>query len=77
MSWTVHGLHTEALVFYLEHIDVIFVVLIMARSLPQLEVEDVGCNNFVVPSHSILVSNEFYQFIIDLGAIGVPETTAG
>lgn len=42
MPGAVHGLHTETLVLRLEQEDVVFVVGVMTRDLPQLNVEHVG-----------------------------------
>jgi hypothetical protein len=46
MARAVHRLHAETAVLNLEQIDVVLVVLVMARGLPELEVEHVGGNDF-------------------------------
>jgi hypothetical protein len=44
--------------FDLEQIDVILVVLVMAGSLPELQVEHVRGDDLLISSHSVLSSNQ-------------------
>jgi hypothetical protein len=54
MARAVHGLHAKALRLNLEEVDVILVVLVVTRSLPELQVEHVGGDDLIVASHSVL-----------------------
>ena len=54
MAWTIHGLHSESLILDFQDEHVVLVVLVMAWSLPQLEIEDVGRQDLTVSSHSVL-----------------------
>ena len=54
MARAVHGLHAKALRLNLEEVDVILVILVVTRSLPELQVEHVGGDDLIVASHSVL-----------------------
>ena len=45
MTWTVHRLHTPLLILHVECEHVFFVVLCMAADLPQLQIENIGCDD--------------------------------
>jgi hypothetical protein len=45
----------------------------MPGRLPQLEIKHIGCDNLIVAPHSILISDQFHELIVDLGAMWVPE----
>jgi hypothetical protein len=57
MSWAVHWFHSEALVVSLENENIFFVVDVMTRCLPKLEIENVWSNDFLKTSDSILKSD--------------------
>lgn len=71
MARAVHGLHSETLAFDLKHKHVLFVGRIVARSLPQLEVENIWGQNFLVAAGSILLTNHFAELLVDLGSMRV------
>jgi hypothetical protein len=62
-------------VLYLEQVDVVLVVLVVTRSLPQLQVEHIGSNDLVVPPDTVLSANKLDKLVVDLGAVGIPEGT--
>jgi hypothetical protein len=72
----VHGLHTESLTLNFKEIDIILVVLVMTRSLPQFEIEHIRSNDFLISSHSVLISNQFDQLVINLRAMRVPKSAS-
>ena len=74
MTRAIHWLHTEPLSFNLEQIDVIFVVLVVARCLPELEIKHIGSDNLIVSSHSVLCPDEINKLVVDLSTVRVPET---
>ena len=76
MAWAVHGLHAESLVLNFEDKDVVLVVEVMARGLPQLEVEDVGRHDFLVASDAILLLDQVDEVVIDPGSLWIHESTA-
>jgi len=67
----VHRLHSESLAFYLKHKHVLFVCRVVTRSLPQLEVESIGGNNFLVTTGTILLTNHFDQLLVNFSSMGV------
>lgn len=76
MSWTVHGLHAEALMLTLEQIDVVLIVLVMTRGLPQLEVKHVWSDYLIISSDSIFSFDQVDELVIDLSTMWVPESAS-
>ncbi len=76
MSGAVHRLQTVASVVTLEQKHSISVVLVMSTSLPKFKVIHVRSDNFLVTSHSVLLSNHKHQFVVDMGALGLEEGAA-
>lgn len=74
MSGAVHRLHSEALLLHLEHEEVLLVVSVMAGSLPELQVEDIGRDGLLVTSDAVLSSNQFRELVVDLGSLRVEES---
>mmetsp|Transcript_538 Transcript_538/g.1044 ORF Transcript_538/g.1044 Transcript_538/m.1044 type:complete len:502 (+) Transcript_538:1007-2512(+) len=73
----VHGLHAEAVVLDLHEEDVVLVVEVVARGLPQLEVEQVGRLHLLVAAHAVLLADHVHQLVVDEGALGEHEGAAG
>ena len=76
VAGTVHGLHAEALTLNLPHKHVFLVGGVVARRLPELEVENVGRVDLVVAADTILVPDQLHKLIVDLGTVRVEERTA-
>ena len=76
MTGTVHGFQGESLLLYVEGEHVLRVVLPMAGGLPQLAVVDVGRDDFLETSLSVLATNEFNQRVVNVGATRLEETGA-
>ena len=57
MAWAIHRLHTESLTLNLEQINIVLVVLVVTRSLPEFQIEHVGGNYLLISSDSVLVSD--------------------
>jgi len=72
----VHRFHTETLSFNLPHKNVFFVCLVVARSLPKIEIENIRRQHLIVSSYAVLLSNQRNKFVIDNGAVRVEERTA-
>lgn len=72
----IHGLHTELLALHVEHKHVSLVVLRVARLLPELEVEHVGRDDFLVAALPVLLLDHFHQAVIDTSAVRQPEARA-
>ncbi len=45
----------------------------MSTSLPEFEVIHVRSDNFLVTSHSVLLSNHKHEFVVNMGALGLEE----
>jgi hypothetical protein len=76
MAGAIHGLHTETLGLNLEQVDVIFVVFVVTRGLPELQVEHVGGDDLIVASHSVLSPDQLDELVVDLGTVGGPKPAA-
>lgn len=76
MAWAVHWLHAETLVLNLKQVDVVFIVLVVTRSLPKLEVEHVGSDDLIVSTNTVLITDQFDELVVDLGTVRIPETAA-
>jgi hypothetical protein len=77
VTGAVHRLYTEALVLRLEHEDIVFVVGVVTRHFPQLEVIHVGRNDLTVTTHLVLMTDEIHQLVVDDGSVRVEESRAG
>jgi hypothetical protein len=75
MSRTVHWLHAETLTLGLKHKHILLVGGVMAGGLPKFQIENVRGQNFIVSSHTVLLANHIHKFVIDLGSMGVKEST--
>ena len=53
------------------------VVQSVTRNLPQIEVEDVGGDHFLIASFPILVADERDQLVVDPRTVREPEAAAG
>lgn len=73
---TVHGLHPPLLPLHVKDEHVFLVVLGVARYLPEVQVEDVGGDHFLVPPHPVLLANEGHQAVVHPCSMGLPEATA-
>jgi hypothetical protein len=73
MTWAVHRLHGETLVFYLEHEHILFVLGIMTRSLPKFEIVNIRGKNFLVATHSVLRLDDVDQFVVNVGTFWLEE----
>ena len=62
--------------FCLEQEDVLFVVLIVARLLEQLEVVQVGSHDLIEATDTVLLSDQVHQLVVDHGAVRVEKGTA-
>lgn len=73
MRRTIHRLHGPFLSLYTKAEHVLFVVLSMSRLVPQIQVEDIGRDNLIIPIVPEELSNEVHQFVVNTGAMGEPE----
>jgi len=48
----------------------------VTRDLPKLKVVNVRGNDFLVATNTVLVSDQLNKLVVDLGTIGVEESTA-
>lgn len=76
MGGAVHRLQTVTSIVTLEQKHRISVVLVMSTSLPKFEVIHVRSDNFLVTSHSVLLSNHKHEFVVNVGALGLEEGAA-
>jgi hypothetical protein len=76
MTRAVHWLYTKTVIFDLEQEQIVLVVFIVTGCLPKLEVVNVGGNDFLVTSHSVFIPHKVDKLIINLGSLGVKETTS-
>lgn len=60
----------------LKHEEIIFIVLVVARDLPEINVEHVGSDHLLVASSKVLVSHEINKPVIDFGPMGEEKGTA-
>jgi len=65
MSRTIHRFYSipTTIIFKNEHI--LFILFIMTRSFPELKIENVWSDNFLISSHFILISNKVLQFVVN------------
>jgi hypothetical protein len=77
MTGAVHRLHSDSLGLNLPSENILFVSLVMARGLPQLEVEDVGGKDLLVSTHSVLFLNHANELLVNLHAVRVEEGRSG
>lgn len=76
MAWAVHRLDTETLLFNLEKEQVLLILIIVTGSLPELQVENVGRNNFLEASNAVLLTDQIHKLVVDVGAVRVEERAA-
>lgn len=76
MSWAVHWFHTKALVFNFGHKHIVFVVGIMTRGFPKFQVENIWRDDLRVSSHSVLLSNQLSQLVVNLSTLWIHETAS-
>jgi hypothetical protein len=76
MARAIHRLHSKTLILYFEQKYVVFVVLIVAGGLPQLEIEHIGRYDFLIASHSIFLPQEVSKLVVNLGSIRIPKSTS-
>lgn len=76
MAWAVHRLDTETLLFNLEKEQVLLILIIVAGSLPELQVKNVGRNNFLEASNAVLLTDQIHKLVVDVGAVRVEERAA-
>ena len=72
----VHGLHAKLLALDVEDEHVVLVVCRVPRDLPQLEVEDVGRDHFLVPALEVLNANKVDELVVDPRPVRKPEARA-
>lgn len=77
MSGTIHGLESVFFVVIFEKEHVLLVLCPMSGDLPKLCIEEIGSNDLIVTSDSVLSTESFDQFVIDMGTVGVEESTPG
>lgn len=73
MARAIHWLHSKALTLNLPCKHIFFICGIMARSLPQIEVENVRSANFLVSSYSVLLTDNFNKFKVNFLTVWVEE----
>lgn len=74
MKWTIHGLDLVLLVFHIHLIKHVgSVELEMARSLPQINIRDVGSVNDIVSVFFVRIFPEIFDDTADLGSLGMPK----
>ena len=72
----IHGFETETGPLRLEQEHVFLVLLIVARLLPQVEVEDVGRDDFLIATHPILLPDHRHQLVVNVSSSRIPESAA-
>lgn len=72
----VHRFHAETLTLNLPHEDVFLVCLVVARSLPKIQVENIRGQNLIVASDTVLLSDQRNELVVDNGAVRIEECTA-
>ena len=72
----VHRFHAETLTLNLPHEDVFLVCLVVARSLPKIQVENIWGQHLIVASDAVLLSDQRNELVVDNGAVRVEERTA-
>jgi hypothetical protein len=65
VAWTIHRLEAEHFVIVLEEKQVVFVVLIMATSLPQVNTAQIGGDDFFKAALFVLSFHKVKQFIVN------------
>ena len=74
MRWAVHRLQAESRTLRFKEEHVLLILLVVTGRLPEIEIEDVGRNDLLIPTNSILLSDHFNQLVVDVGTRWVPES---
>jgi len=69
----VHRLETVFFVVILNQEHVFLVFSPMTRDFPKLSIKEIGCDNFRVSSNAVLLTESFYELIVDVSTIWVEE----
>mmetsp|Transcript_3789 Transcript_3789/g.6313 ORF Transcript_3789/g.6313 Transcript_3789/m.6313 type:complete len:309 (-) Transcript_3789:797-1723(-) len=77
MTGTVHWFHSPFLAFNVKAEHGILVVQGVARLVPQIEVVNIGSNDFRITSLPVVVLDEFNQFVVDASSVWEPKGATG
>mmetsp|Transcript_5067 Transcript_5067/g.9371 ORF Transcript_5067/g.9371 Transcript_5067/m.9371 type:complete len:558 (-) Transcript_5067:471-2144(-) len=77
MARAVHGLEPKLLLLDIKAEHVFAVVVGVAGDLPEVEVEDVGRDDFLVLVVPVLLADELDEAVVDTGSVGEEEAAAG
>jgi len=70
MSRAVHWLQPLTLVTIVYHVHVIFVILVVAGGLPQIQIKQIRSDNLLVFMNSIETSHVVHQLIVNFSSVG-------
>jgi hypothetical protein len=73
----IHRLHRPLLPLDVEAEHSVFVMHGVSALVPQVEVENVGGDDLIVPALPVMLLNEVNEFVVYAGAVGKPECGAG
>ena len=88
VPWAVHGLQSLRLAWstavaaltrsvrVFQKVQVVLVVLVMARGLPQVDVVEIGRHDLLEASLAVLEAHELHELVVDLGAVWQEEGAA-
>jgi hypothetical protein len=73
---TVHGFQAKTGTFGLEKEHILLVLLIMARLLPEIQIEDIWCDDLLIAASSVLITAQSNQLVVNMRTGRVPKSTA-
>lgn len=73
---TIHRFQAKTSTFRLKKEHILFVLLVMARLLPEVQIEDVWRDDLLIATSSVLFSAQGNQLVINMCTSRVPESTA-
>jgi hypothetical protein len=56
--------------------QVFFIVFVVTRYLPEINIEDVWCHNLLETSLDVLAAHKVYELVVDLGPMRKEESAA-
>ena len=77
MAGTVHWFHGPFLTLDLEGEHIVLVVQSVTGLVPEIEIENVRCDDFVVSTNPVLVLDKVHELVVNTSSVGKPKGGSG